>query len=71
VHVSQITGEVVQRRPAIWRAFGPSLAYHTFGFTGNPWLDTILLSVLQVLVLMMMVSGFRLARANRSGAADA
>ena len=71
VHVSQITGEVVQRRPAIWRAFGPFLAYHTFGFTGNPWIDTILLSLMQILVLLMMVSGFRLARANRSGAADA
>ena len=71
VHVSQITGEVVQRRPAIWRAFGPFLAYHTFGFTGNPWFDTILLSVLQALVLVMMVSGLRLARANRSGATTA
>ena len=71
VHVSQITGEVVQRRPAIWRAFGPFLAYHTFGFTGNPWFDTFLLSALQALMLVMMVSGFRLARASRSAAADA
>lgn len=66
VHVSQMTGEVVQRRPAIWRAFGPFLAYHTFGFTGNPWFDTLLLSVLQALVLGMMFSGWRLSRSKRS-----
>jgi hypothetical protein len=71
VHVSQVTGEVVQRRPAIWRAFGPFLAYHTFGFTGNPWLDTLLLSLMQALVLVMMVSGFRLARGKRRGAGEA
>jgi hypothetical protein len=65
VHVSQITGEVVQRRPAIWRAFGPFLAYHTFGFTGNPWFDTLLLSLLQAVLLVMMVSGWRLAWAGR------
>jgi len=61
VHVSQISGEVVQRRPAIWRAFGPFLAYHTFGFTGNPWLDTILLTALQLTILTMVVSGWRMA----------
>jgi hypothetical protein len=61
VHVSQITGEVVQRRPAIWRRFGPFLTYHTFGFTGNPWVDTALLTTLQLAVLVMMISGWRLA----------
>jgi hypothetical protein len=61
VHVSQISGEVVQRRPAIWRAFGPFLAYHTFGFTGDPWLDTILLTALQLTILTMVVSGWRMA----------
>lgn len=61
VHVSQTTGEVIQRRPAIWRAFGPFLAYHTFAFTGNPWLDTALLLVLQLTVLTMVVTGWRLA----------
>lgn len=61
VHVSQVTGEVVQRRPAIWRAFGPFLAYHTFGFTGNPWFDTFLLTALQVAILAMVVTGWRLA----------
>jgi hypothetical protein len=62
VHVSRVTGEVVQRRPAIWRAFGPFLAYHTFAFTGNPWLDTILLTALQLVVAGMMITGWRLAR---------
>ncbi len=64
VHVSQVTGEVVQRRPAIWRAFGPFLAYHTFGFTGNPWLDTALLTALQLVVAGMMVTGWRMARGS-------
>lgn len=61
VHISQATGEVVQRRPAIWRAFGPFLAYHTFGFTGNPWFDTILLTALQLAILVMVVTGWRMA----------
>jgi len=61
IHVSQITGEVVQRRPAIWRAFGPFLTYHTFGFTGNKWFDTALLSTLQILILLMVISGWFLA----------
>lgn len=61
VHVSQVTGEVIQRRPAIWRAFGPFLLYHTFGFTGNPWADTALLTTLQLVVLAMVLSGWRLA----------
>jgi len=61
VHVSQITGEVVQRRPAVWRAFGPFLAYHTFGFTGNPWLDTVLLTMLQLTILVMVGSGWAMA----------
>jgi len=66
VHVSQTTGEVVQRRPAIWRAFGPFLAYHTFGFTGNPWFDTALLTALQLSILVMVFSGWRLALRERS-----
>lgn len=71
VHISQVTGEVVQRRPAIWRAFGPFLAYHTFGFSGNPWLDTLLLTIMQALVLVMMLSGWRLARRAGGDAAAA
>ncbi len=66
VHVSQISGEVVQRRPAIWRAFGPFLAYHTFGFTGNPWFDTVLLTCLQLTILVMVFSGWRLALTRSS-----
>jgi hypothetical protein len=70
VHVSQITGEVVQRRPAIWRAFGPFLLYHTFGFTGNPWIDTILLSTLQLTILTMVVTGWMMAFRSRSKKSD-
>jgi hypothetical protein len=65
VHISQTTGEVVQRRPAIWRAFGPFLAYHTFGFTGNAWFDTALLTALQLSILAMVFSGWRLALRER------
>lgn len=65
VHVSQRTGEVIQRRPAIWRAFEPFLLYHTFAFTGNPWSDTLLLSLLQASVLGMVLSGWRLAGVRR------
>jgi hypothetical protein len=65
IHISQLTGEVVQRRPAIWRAFGPFLAYHTFGFTGNPWFDTILLTALQLTVLVMVATGWAMARRVR------
>ena len=65
VHVSQHTGEVIQRRPAIWRAFGPFLVYHTFGFTGNAVFDTILLTALQLVALAMVVSGWRLANRKR------
>jgi hypothetical protein len=61
IHVSQITGEIVQRRPAVWRAFSPFLLYHTFGFTGNPWLDTLLLSTLQISILVMVGTGWALA----------
>ena len=66
VHISQTTGEVVQRRPAIWRAFGPFLAYHTFGFTGNAWFDTVLLTALQLSILVMVFSGWRLALRERN-----
>ena len=69
VHVSQTTGEIVQRRPAIWRAFGPFLAYHTFGFTGNPWFDTVLLTALQLIVLAMVVTGWGMILRPRRPAA--
>jgi len=65
VHISQATGEVVQRRPAIWRAFGPFLLYHTFGFTGNPWFDTLLLSTLQIMILVMVGTGWAMVLGGR------
>jgi hypothetical protein len=65
VHISQTTGEVVQRRPAIWRSFGPFLLYHTFGFTGNPWFDTVLLSTLQIMILVMVGTGWAMALRTR------
>ena len=70
VHISQISGEVIQRRPAIWRAFGPFLVYHTFGFTGKPVVDTILLTSLQLAVLTMVATGWMMAlRVGRQGGA--
>lgn len=70
VHVSRKTGEVVQRRPAIWRGFGPFLVYHTFAFTGNAVLDTVLLSTLQLAILAMIVTGWALALPFRSRAPE-
>jgi hypothetical protein len=67
VHVNQVSGEVVQRRPAIWRAFGPFLLYHTFAFTGNPWVDTALLTTLQLMVLVTVLSGWWLTFRRASG----
>jgi hypothetical protein len=69
VHISQVTGEVVQRRPGIWRRFGPFLAYHTFGFTGNPWFDTLLLTALQLVILSMVGTGWAMAWRGRRGGA--
>jgi hypothetical protein len=71
VHISQVTGEIVQRRPAIWRAFSPFLLYHTFGFTGNPWFDTVLLLALHFVILGMVATGWKLAfKKRRSTAGD-
>jgi hypothetical protein len=62
---------VIQRRPAIWRGFGPFLVYHTFGFTGNPLLDTVLLSALQLAVLTMVVTGWMMAlRKGKKGGVE-
>lgn len=69
VHISQVTGEVVQRRPGIWRAFGPFLLYHTFGFTGNPWFDTLLLSSLQIMILVMVGTGWAMVLGGRKSGA--
>lgn len=71
VHISQVTGEVVQRRPAIWRAFGPFLLYHTFGFTGNRWFDTVLLSTLQIMILVMVGTGWAMVLGRRRSRPDA
>ena len=71
VHISQASGEVIQRRPAIWRGFGPFLVYHTFGFTGNPILDTVLLSALQLAVLTMVATGWMMAlRKGKKGVVE-
>jgi len=65
VYVSEVTGEVMQRRPAFWRGFEPFLTYHTFAFTGRPVLDTFILLLVQSIVLTMAVTGWRMARPLR------
>tara|TARA_B110000263_G_scaffold50132_1_gene41897 strand:- start:598 stop:750 length:153 start_codon:yes stop_codon:yes gene_type:complete len=46
------------------------LPYHTFGFTGNPWTDTILLSSLQLTILTMVVTGCMMAFRNHTKKSD-
>ncbi len=67
VYVSEITGEVVQRRPAFWRGFEPFLTYHTFAFTGHPVFDTMIPLLVQSTILTMVVTGWRMARPLRRG----
>jgi hypothetical protein len=46
------------------------LLYHTFGFTGNPWTDTILLSALQLTIPTMVSTGRMMAFRNHTKKSD-
>ncbi|GLC28165.1 hypothetical protein [Roseisolibacter agri] len=60
VYVAQGTGEVVQRRPYFWRLFDPFLAVHMFAFTGVKPLDAALLALVQLTMLGVLATGWRL-----------
>lgn len=66
VHVSPATGQIIQRRPGIWRAFGPYLRVHMFTFTRNPFVDVTLLAIFQLSVLALIVTGWTLQFPRRT-----
>lgn len=57
VYVATNTGQIIQRRPRIWRWFGPLLAVHMIEVTGNKSVDVVLLAAFQLLVLGMIATG--------------
>jgi hypothetical protein len=60
VFVMQNTGEIVMRRPAFWRVFGPFLAVHMMAVTGNKAVDMTLLGLFQLGFLIVIATGWRL-----------
>lgn len=60
VHADQATGQVIQRRPAIWRAFSPFLRIHMMAATGNKAVDGALLFLFQGGLLALILTGWRL-----------
>lgn len=60
VYVLQNTGEIIMRRPAFWRLFGPFLAVHMVAITRNKAVDMTLLALFQLSFLTMIVTGWRL-----------
>ena len=60
VYVLQNTGEIVMRRPAFWRLFGPFLAVHMIAVTGNKVVDMTLLALFQIGFLIVIVTGWRM-----------
>lgn len=66
VKVSPATGQVIQRRPGIWRAFGPYLRVHMFTFTRNPFVDVTLLAIFQISVLALIATGWILQFSRKS-----
>ncbi len=60
VFVCKRTGEIISRRTRFWRAFGPILTLHAYAFTDNSVLDTLFLSVFQIGLLGLLLTGWRL-----------
>jgi uncharacterized iron-regulated membrane protein len=60
VYVLQNTGEIVMRRPAFWRLFGPFLAVHMLALTRNKVVDMTLFALFQLGFLVMIATGWRL-----------
>lgn len=67
VYVLQNTGEIVMRRPAFWRLFGPFLAVHMVAITRNKVIDMTLLALFQIAFLAMIVTGWRLQFPGKRG----
>jgi len=60
VHADPATAQVIQRPPGIWRALGPFLGIHMMAATGRKWVDGPLLGFLQVGILLLVITGWRL-----------
>jgi hypothetical protein len=71
VYVAMANGQVLQRRSAFWRRFGPFLGLHMFSFTGQKWVDMGLLLLFQAGILGSILTGWFLQfapkKANGSG----
>jgi hypothetical protein len=70
VYVEQASGQIIQRRPAFWRMFGPFLTLHMFSFTGNSIIDMSILALFQIGVLALIVTGWRLQFSRTGGGAS-
>jgi hypothetical protein len=70
VYVLQNTGEIVMRRPAFWRLFGPFLAVHMLALTRNKTVDMTLFFLFQIGFLAMIATGWRLQFPGKRGAAE-
>jgi hypothetical protein len=71
VYVLQNTGEIVMRRPAFWRMFGPFYATHMLAVSKNKVVDITLLALFQIGFLIVIATGWRLQFPGRSPAASA
>lgn len=60
VYVLQDTGEVIMRRPAFWRRFGPFFATHQLAVTREKSIDLGLLTLFQIGFLTLIVTGWRI-----------
>lgn len=66
VFISKTTGDVISRRTTFWRAFSPILMLYTYAFTDNVIADTILLSVFQIGLFVLIFTGWRLNFSTKS-----
>jgi hypothetical protein len=60
VYVAMANGQVLQRRSAFWRRFGPFLGLHMFSFTGQKWVDMALLLLFQLVIVGSIATGWLL-----------
>jgi hypothetical protein len=74
VYVAVANGQVLQRRSAFWRRFGPFLGLHMFSFTGHKWVDMSLLMLFQAGIVGSIFTGWLLQlsprRASGAGSRD-
>jgi hypothetical protein len=67
-YVLQDTGDVIMRRPAFWRRFGPFFATHQLALTRDKTIDLSLLALFQISFLALIVTGWRLQFPGRKAA---